>query len=178
MSWYDTLVGAQTLDNQAFCQHPYSCTQVDDEPAPRQEVLEFAVSLQNPKPEAAESSTTTLSSSSSESSASIPLTERSRKETTPSETVQQAKGSVESSEHKSDSSESARPADSSESKRPERGEAVEEKRVRNTRIIQELGVVLQYPTYKEGIAAIQSNIITPFTEADMVFLQGISSRVN
>lgn len=66
----------------------------------------------------------------------------------------------------------------SEGRRSERQEAVEEKRVRNNRIIQELGVVLAFPTYKEGVSAIFDGVIAPFTAADIRFLQGVSNREN
>lgn len=39
---------------------------------------------------------------------------------------------------------------------------LEEKRVRNTRIKQELGVRLRYPTYREGLAAIAAGDLRPF----------------
>jgi hypothetical protein len=49
-------------------------------------------------------------------------------------------------------------------------EALEEKRVRNSRIKQVLGVQLQYPSYREGMAAIVAGAETPFLPGDLEYL--------
>lgn len=52
-----------------------------------------------------------------------------------------------------------------------RGSAVmEEKRVRNVKIKEQLGITLQYPTYREGITAIINGCTYPFDAADLAFL--------
>ena len=45
-----------------------------------------------------------------------------------------------------------------------RGGSAGEKRVRNARIKDELGVTLLYPTYREGLTAIAGRDRTPFQE--------------
>ena len=47
---------------------------------------------------------------------------------------------------------------------------MEEKRVRNGLIRQELGVVLRYPTYREGVAALHGGDCWPLTPEDLVLL--------
>lgn len=49
-------------------------------------------------------------------------------------------------------------------------ERLEEKRVRNGLIRQELGVVLRYPTYREGVAALHGGDCWPLTPEDLVLL--------
>ncbi len=52
-----------------------------------------------------------------------------------------------------------------------RGSAMmEEKRVRNVKIKQQLGITLQYPTYREGITAIINGCTYPFDASDLQFL--------
>ncbi|PNH03591.1 Protein yeeZ [Tetrabaena socialis] len=47
---------------------------------------------------------------------------------------------------------------------------LEEKRVSNARIKAELGVVLRYPTYREGVAAIHGGQLWPLGEGDLALL--------
>jgi hypothetical protein len=49
--------------------------------------------------------------------------------------------------------------------------AREEKRVRNTRIKEELGVRLAYPSYREGVQAILGGCADPFDAEDLLFLR-------
>ena len=49
---------------------------------------------------------------------------------------------------------------------------IEEKRVRNTRIKEELGVRLTFPTFREGIGSIHRGEIGPFSGEDLTMLQG------
>jgi hypothetical protein len=48
--------------------------------------------------------------------------------------------------------------------------ALEEKRVRNARIKEQLGVRLAYPSYREGVQAILGGCAAPFDADDLVFL--------
>lgn len=68
------------------------------------------------------------------------------------------------------SAESGEEAGSSGSgRRSRRGgsEALEEKRVRNERLKQGLGVSLAYPSYREGMGAIVAGSIAPFEPGDL-----------
>jgi hypothetical protein len=49
-------------------------------------------------------------------------------------------------------------------------EALEEKRVRNERVKKVLGVQLQYPSYREGMAAIVEGVESPFLPGDLEYL--------
>lgn len=148
---------------------PHVMAQVDNEPAPRQQVLAFAIALQEPGtpsihgPTAQDSpSAPALQQAAPQPPACVPVTETSAttgvpvRSATPPEAVAGVSGG----------------------RRSERPEAVEEKRVRNSMITQELGVVLEFPTYKEGVSAIHGGVIAPFTAADIRFLQGIRNREN
>jgi hypothetical protein len=48
---------------------------------------------------------------------------------------------------------------------------LEEKRVRNTKMRQELGVQLVYPTYREGMSAIAAGDVRPFEPHDLAWLK-------
>jgi hypothetical protein len=49
-------------------------------------------------------------------------------------------------------------------------EGLEEKRVRNERIKKVLGVQLQYPSYREGMAAIVEGVESPLLPGDLEYL--------
>lgn len=48
--------------------------------------------------------------------------------------------------------------------------SVEEKRVGNAKIKQQLGISLVYPTYRQGVAAVLAGSTAPFDAADLAFL--------
>jgi hypothetical protein len=47
---------------------------------------------------------------------------------------------------------------------------MEEKRVSNAKMKQELGVQLQYPSYREGMQALVEGNTLPFRPEDLLFL--------
>ena len=49
-------------------------------------------------------------------------------------------------------------------------EALEEKRVCNALIKSELGVVLRFPTYREGMTAVHAREPSPFRPSDLEFM--------
>lgn len=155
---------------------------MDDEPAPRHEVLAFAISLQDlVTPNSTDNvpatkdtaSTSPPHNISSQPVASAPVTDTSSTATVTGTDTSSPDSIPEQSETAPEAV-----AGVSEGRRSERQEAVEEKRVRNNRITQGLGVVLAFPTYKEGVSAIFDGVIAPFTAADIRFLQGVSNREN
>lgn len=128
---------------------------VDDEPAPRSEVMDFARQLlaqgnsnssQGPEaaPVAGTSAPQRLQSSAGASSSS-------------------SSNSGSGSEGAQNSSAGGAAGSSSSSSRG--AVALEEKRVRNGRIKEQLGVRLRHPTYREGIQALCSGDLAPFNSA-------------
>lgn len=115
----------------------------DDEPAPRGEVTEFARSLLFPRghdPMANSSSTEEASSGTAESS----------------ESPGSGAGSSDGGEESAGSRRGAAP--------------LEEKRVRNAKIKQDLGVALQFPSYREGVGALAVGDTQPFSAEDLEYL--------
>ncbi|KAJ9505593.1 hypothetical protein QJQ45_028297, partial [Haematococcus lacustris] len=99
---------------------------VDDEPAPRTEVMAFARSL-------VLSDGARCNPTSSDAS---------------SKTKQKGPGAAEGA-----------------------GDVLEEKRVHNHKVKEELGVSLRYPTYREGVAALAAGDIEPLMESDLRWLR-------
>ncbi|KAL6763319.1 hypothetical protein V8C86DRAFT_2498773 [Haematococcus lacustris] len=99
---------------------------VDDEPAPRTEVMAFARSL-------------VLSDGARCNPTSSDAT---------SKTKQEGPGAAEGA-----------------------GDVLEEKRVRNHKVKEELGVSLRYPTYREGVAALAAGDIEPLMDSDLRWLR-------
>jgi hypothetical protein len=50
-------------------------------------------------------------------------------------------------------------------------QGLEEKRVRNTKLKHELGVSFKFPTYREGMAALVTGDLAPFSAEDLAWLK-------
>jgi hypothetical protein len=129
---------------------------VDDEPAPRGDVEQYALQL--------------LAGS---QAGRLPAQPAAAADSSSSSSSSAMQGQVSSSSTQEESSSKPRSSSSSSSRR---AEPLEEKRVRNDKLKAPLGVQLLAPTYREGLALMHAGSIAPFAAEDLECLFASSNQ--
>ncbi len=123
--------------------------QVDDEPAPRAQVVDFAAGLLGVRSGGSHGAGATTAATA---------------------TATGGAGGRASSEPASGDGSQVQAGSGGSGRGSTRAAPLEEKRVRNARLKDRLGLQLAYPSYREGLAAIASGRILPFEGADLARL--------